>query len=130
MAHTHRRRGLSSAQREALYDHCRGENEFPACNIPWCGRPVTPAERWVESHFPVPHALGGTETGIAHERCNKLYAERVEVPAIAKCDRVRRRHIGAHVSRFPLPFGRHSKLKRKVGGRVVAREPKHAEADT
>jgi hypothetical protein len=130
MAHTHRRRGLSSSQREALYDRCRGDDEFPTCNIPGCGRPVGTGEAWVESHFPVPHALGGTETGIAHARCNKLYAEQVEVPAIAKCDRVRRRHIGAHVPRFPLPCGRHSKFKRTIGGRVVAREPKPAEADT
>lgn len=117
-----RRRGLSSTAREQLYDRCRGEHEFPICNIPGCGRFVRPGERWVESHYPVPHANGGTETGVAHERCNHLFASEVEVPAMAHADRVRRKHIGAHVSSFPLPGGRNSHLKRKVGGGVVPRQ--------
>jgi hypothetical protein len=116
-----RRRSLSSSQREALYDRCRGNAEFPTCNIPGCGRLVKPGEAWVESHFPVPHALGGLETGVAHARCNKLYAEQVEVPVIAKAKRVRRRHIGAHVARHPLPCGRNSRFKKTMDGRVVAR---------
>jgi hypothetical protein len=118
----HRRRGLSSSAREALYDRCRGSDEFPTCNIPGCGRPVKPGERWVESHYPVPHANGGQETGVAHERCNHLFACQIEVPAMAHADRVRRKHIGAHVSRYPLPGGRNSHLKRKVGGGVVPRQ--------
>lgn len=118
------RHRLSSAQREALYERCRGTAEFPCCNIPWCGRPVRPGERWVESHFPVPHALGGTETGVAHEACNAFYAAQVEVPAIAKAKRVHRRHIGAHVARHPLPCGRNSRFKKTMDGRVVARTPK------
>lgn len=132
MALTFTRRKLSSSDREKLYDLCRGGAEFPACNIPECGRPVKPGERWVESHFPVPHALGGTETGVAHETCNKFYAEQVEVPIIAKAKRIRRKHIGAHVSRFPMQGGRHDTRKRKIGGGVVAREartPKLTMAD-
>jgi len=122
MALTYTRRKLSSSAREALYDQSCGANEFPTCNIPGCGRFVKPGEAWVESHFPVPHALGGTETGVAHERCNKFYAEQIEVPAIAKAKRVRRKFIGAHVARFPMAGGRHSPLKRKVGGGVVPRQ--------
>ncbi|SDD93719.1 hypothetical protein SAMN05216337_101791 [Bradyrhizobium brasilense] len=121
MALQYPRRKLSSSQREALYDRCRGDNEFPICNIPNCGLPVKPGERWVESHFPVPHALGGTETGVAHEACNKFYAEHVEVPRIAKAKRVRRKHIGAHVSRTPLPGGRNDSRKRLIGGGVEPR---------
>lgn len=123
MALTYSRRKLSSSQREALYDRCRGADEFPTCNIPGCGLPVKPGERWVESHYPVPHALGGTETGVAHEDCNKFFAEHVEVPAIAKAKRIRRKHIGAHVARCPLPGGRDDTRKRKIGGGV---EPRHA----
>ena len=118
---TYPRRKLSSSQREQLYDRCRGENEFPICNIPGCGLPVKPGERWVESHYPVPHALGGDETGVAHHDCNKFFAEQVEVPAIAKAKRGRRKHIGAHVSRCPLPGGRDDSRKRLIGGGVEPR---------
>lgn len=124
MALTYPRRRLSSSAREALYDRCRGDNDFPICNIPGCGLPVTPGQSWVESHFPVPHALGGTEVGVAHERCNKFFAEQVEVPLIAKAKRGRRKHIGAHVTRHPLPGGRHSKMKFKVGGGAEPRGAK------
>lgn len=124
MALTYTRRRLSSAQREALYDRCRGEAEFPSCNIPGCGRPVKPGEAWVESHYPVPHANGGEETGVAHEVCNRIYAATVEVPAMAHADRVRRKHIGAHVPRNPLPCGRNSRFKKTMDGRVVRREPR------
>lgn len=124
MALTYTRRRLSSAQREALYDRCCEGAEFPTCNIPGCGLPVKPTEAWVESHFPVPHALGGTETGIAHERCNKFYAEQVEVPAVAKAKRTRRKFIGAHVARHPLPCGRNSRFKKTMDGRVIRREPR------
>lgn len=122
MALTYTRRKLSSSDREKLYDLCRGNDEFPACNIPGCGGLITIGQAWVESHFPVPHALGGTEVGVAHERCNKFYAEQIEVPAIAKAKRGNRKHIGAHVSRTPLPGGRHDTRKRKIGGGVVERE--------
>jgi 5-methylcytosine-specific restriction enzyme A len=115
------RRKLSSSQREALYDRCCEVNGLPICNIPWCGQPVLTTQRWVESHYPVPHALGGQETGIAHERCNRLFASEVEVPIIAHVKRVRRRHIGAFVSRNPLPCGRGSKFKKTMSGKVVLR---------
>lgn len=126
MGLTYTRRRLSSSAREALYDRCRGNDDFPACNIPGCGRLVRPGERWVESHFPVPFALGGIETGIAHEICNQVYAADVEVPAIAKTKRVRRRHIGAHVARHPLPCGRNSRFKKTMNGGVVPRRPRIA----
>lgn len=124
MALTYTRRRLSSAQREALYDRCCGNAPFPICNIPGCARPVKPGEAWVESHFPVPHALGGTETGVAHDLCNRIYAANVEVPVIAKAKRVRRKHIGAHVAQHPLPCGRNSRQKKTIDGRVVARQPR------
>lgn len=116
-----RRRGLSSTEREKLYDRCRGENEFPICNIPGCGGFVMPGQRWVESHFPVPFALRGSETGIAHERCNRLYASKVEVPMIAHVKRVRRNFIGASVSDRPMPGGRDDTIKKSIDGRVRPR---------
>jgi len=55
------RRRLSSSAREALYDRCRGTEEFPTCNI--CGLPVNGVHQaWDESHDPdgPPHCFGGT----------------------------------------------------------------------
>lgn len=133
MALTYTRRKLSSSDREKLYDLCRGANEFPTCNIPGCGGLIVTGQDWVESHFPIPHAIDGNNVvGVAHARCNKFYAEQVEVPMIAKVKRIRRKHIGAHVSRFPMQGGRHDTRKRKIGGGVVAREartPKLTMAD-
>ena len=116
-----RRRSLSSTAREQLYDRCRGSEPCPRCNIPGCGAFVLPGQRWVESHFPSPHALGGVETGIAHFHCNAAYAAAVEAPLIAKVKRQRRRHIGARMPRHPLPCGRDSPLKIKIGGGLAPR---------
>ena len=125
MALTYPRRSLSSTAREALYDRCRGDNEFPICNI--CHLPVDGVRQaWHESHDPegLPHALGGTETGIAHRECNLRHGAEVVTPLVAKVARVRRNHIGASVSQFPMPGGRNSRLKKLVGGGVVVRQPR------
>jgi hypothetical protein len=45
-----------------------------------------------------------------------------DVKTIAKCKRVRDKHIGAKKSKSPLPFGRDSPLKKKMDGSVVKRE--------
>jgi hypothetical protein len=123
MALTYTRRRLSSSDREALYDRCRGTKEFPDCNI--CGLPVDGVRQaWHESHDPdgPPHCFGGTETGVAHADCNLRHGAQIVVPMDAKATRVRQNFIGASVSRFPMPAGRNSPLKRKVGGGVVPRQ--------
>lgn len=125
MALTYTRRRLSSSAREALYDRCRGDNEFPTCNI--CGLPVDGTrEAWHESHDPdgSPHALGGTETGVAHADCNLRHGAEVVTPLVAKVKRVRQKHIGAHVSRFPMPGSRNSRFKKKIGGGAEVRQPR------
>lgn len=116
-----KRRRLSPTAREALYDRCRGHEEHPRCNIPFCGLPVRPGERWVESHYPVPHAIGGTATGVAHARCNHQFWSEHEAPIIAKVKRNRRKHIGAHRAANPLPGGRDDPRKRTMTGEVVDR---------
>jgi hypothetical protein len=59
------RRRLSSTAREALYDRCRGEAEYPTCNI--CGQMILVGDAWDESHDPEgpPHCFGGEDTGVA-----------------------------------------------------------------
>jgi hypothetical protein len=114
------RRSLSSTKREELYDRCRGENEFPICNL--CGCPVDGTRQaWDESHFPVPATFGGTETGVAHRDCNRRHNHEVVTPANAKANRVRRNFIGASVSQTPMRGGRQDTIKRTMAGRVVKR---------
>lgn len=125
MALTYPTRSLSSSARQALYDRCRGDNEFPTCNI--CGNPVDGVrEPWDESHDPdlPPRCWGGMVTGIAHRECNRRHGAEVVVPMVAKAERGYRKHIGAHKPRHKLPGGRDSNIKIKIGGGVVARRPR------
>jgi hypothetical protein len=115
------RRGLSSTAREALYDRCRGENAFPICNIPGCGLPVLPHQDWDESHIGAPAAFGGTDTGVAHRKCNRDHGAQVVTPMVAKAKRGRQKFIGAWVSNYPMRGGRNDSIKRTMSGRVVKR---------
>ena len=110
------RRRLTARQREDLYnreavkarDSKRGE--YPICNL--CNLPVTPGQDWDESHAGRPAALGGTDTGIAHRRCNRIHGATIVTPMVAKAKRTRRKHIRASAkAKHPLPGGRHSPIK-------------------
>jgi hypothetical protein len=111
------RRRMTTAQRRAFYRDACGDNAFPACNI--CGGWVI-GQKWVESHIPVPHAWNGTETGVAHARCNAEYWAKVEAGMLAKTQREYDKDRGIHVAR--QPFGSREKpWKRTVDGRLVER---------
>jgi len=114
------RRRLSTSQREELYDRVRGTEQYPRCHL--CQMLVLPGDRWVASHELSPHLGGNVEPEfIAHASCNARFAAEIEVPSIARNRRVRQRHIGAYVSRHPMPGGRDDPRKRTVDGRVVER---------
>lgn len=114
------RRGLSSTDREKLYDRCRGDNKFPICNL--CGCPVDGVrDAWDESHFPIDASFGGTEVGVAHRTCNRRHNNEVVTPQNAKANRVRRDFIGASVSRYPMRGGKNDTIKLTMSGRVVKR---------
>jgi hypothetical protein len=114
---------LTSRQREELYDRCRGEAEFPTCNI--CGGLILKGQRWHESHDPLlPRAAGGEVTGIAHERCNLDHNHAHDTPLVAKMKRLRQRDIGAYVkppSSRPLPGSRRSGIKLPFNGPPIDR---------
>lgn len=113
---------MNPKQREALYDRCRDGRPYALCNL--CGLPVYPGDAWDESHFPIPKALGGTETGIAHLRCNRDHGAKIVTPTVAKAKRVRQKHIGARErgkGYRPMPCGRRSAWKKKISGEVVKR---------
>jgi hypothetical protein len=115
------RRRLSTTARETLYDRCRGDAEFPTCNI--CGQLILVGDAWDESHDPEgpPRCFGGTETGIAHRPCNRKHGAQVVRPMDAKATRNRQKHIGAFRTRNKLPGGRDDFRKRRIDGTVVIR---------
>ena len=82
-------------------------------------------ERWELEHI-VPYELTRDDTdeniAPAHVGCHKKKTA-TDKGKIAKSARVNAKHIGAAPqSKAPLPGGRKSKWKRKVGGGWVARE--------
>lgn len=126
------RRTYSPRMRAEIWDRCRGEREFPICNI--CGLSIDPGQLWDISHDPrgTPAALGGNEVGIAHRRCNHQHGSLVVTPLVAKVKRIRAKHVGAHeqgCGRRSLPCGRTSPWRKKLSGEVVlrARSANHAD---
>lgn len=117
-----KRKKYSNRERQEIYDRCCGDKQFPDCNI--CDLPVMHGQSWDVSHDPQgkPHALGGTEVGIAHSRCNRLHGAQVVHPMMAKLERIRQRFTGAWRPRYPMRCGRHDNIKRTLDGRIVERK--------
>jgi len=96
--------------REVQRAQSLGRGEKPICNL--CDLPVQPDQAWHESHCPSkPKAFGGTATGIAHAKCNLDHGARFVTPAVAKADRVFKRHVGITgpgLGSHPMRCGRRS----------------------
>lgn len=80
-------------------------------------------ERWIVEHIRALE-LGGDDDlsnmGPAHEIC-ALDKTRDDHRRAAQAKRQKIRHIGAEVTKRPLPFGRASPWKRTLSGRIVLR---------
>ena len=115
----------SASDRERLYDREAAKARaigfsYPQCNL--CGLEIGPGHRWHESHVGRPKALGGKETGMAHDKCNLEHNNRFVTPQIAKAKRQARKHKGAFQTATPLPFGRKSSKSKKINGEIVERK--------
>ncbi len=98
------------------------------CHI--SGRKIMPGDKWDLDHL-IPLHKGGEHRennlapAIAEAHRRKSAAERRDK---AKADRTRKKHIGITRSKNPMPFGRGSRLKRKIGGGVVLRQMEDADS--
>ena len=90
-----------------------------------CNMKVLPGQEWDVSHE-VPLEAGGaddmTNWRVAHRKCHRKHTAEVDIPVIAKLKRVSARHIGAKVSKNPIPGSKNSPWKRKMDGTVVRRD--------
>lgn len=114
-----KRRSYSRKQRAEIFLSADG-----ICHI-CAGKITSSIEKWEVEHI-IPLELGGEDGGSnlapAHYKCHKTKTKG-DVKQIAKAKRVAAKHNGTfRQSANPLPAGRFSKLKRKVGGGVVPRE--------
>ena len=112
-----RRRSWTPKRRAALFDANKG-----VCHI--CGAKIDGArEAWDVEHI-IPVALGGDDDesncAPAHKRCHKIKTAK-DAANLAKSNRVRAKHFGAHKPRSILPGSRASGLKKKLDGTVVKR---------
>ena len=88
------------------------------------GRKITVSDQWDCDHIVA--LINGGE----HRESNLQPALRAahrkktaeDVAIKAKDASVRKKHLGLHVSNNPLPGGRRSKFKKKIGGGVVLRD--------
>lgn len=112
-----KRKTISAKVRVALFQKHDG-----VCHL--CGGKINVGEAWEVEHI-IPFAMGGADDesnwSPAHIKCHRTKTSE-DVGNIAKAKRREARHIGAKVSKSPLPFGRQSKFKRKMDGTVVLRE--------
>jgi 5-methylcytosine-specific restriction endonuclease McrA len=81
-------------------------------------------ERWIAEHIRALE-LGGADDfdnlGPAHEAC-ATEKTREDHRRAAQAKRQKIRHLGAEVAKRPLPFGKTSRWKRTLSGKVVLRE--------
>lgn len=114
------RKNLSPKERERIFTAHNG-----TCHI--CHQPIQTGQRWEISH-PIPLALGGEDVSSnrapAHEHCHRTVTAVLDLPRIAKTKRQRRAHIGAKrpgLGHRPLPCGRNTRWKIKIGGGLTPR---------
>lgn len=112
-----KRARLSTRDRLRIFEAHHGK-----CHL--CSLKIQIGQKWDVSH-PIALELGGADDDSnrapAHTECHRAHTAMNDIPRIAKSRNVRARHVGAHVSRHPMPCGRRSKFKKKISGEVVLR---------
>jgi len=94
------------------------------CHI--CQGKILGNERWEVEHI-IPISLGGEDGGdnlaLAHISCHRGKTKE-DIRRLSKAKRQNAFHLRGKQSRNPLPFGKSSKLKRKLDGTIIPRKPR------
>lgn len=110
------RRTIPTRERVAIFQRWDG-----LCCICW-GK-ISVGEGWDLDHT-IPLAQGGEDEASnlrpVHRKCHAIKTKK-DAADTAKAKRREAVHLGAKQSRNPMPFGRNSRLKRKLDGRIVER---------
>ena len=110
------RRRISTRERVDIFQRNGG-----VCHL--CAGRISVGEAWDVEHV-IPLAQGGDDDGDnlkpAHRKCHAAKSK-ADATNTARAKRREARHIGARESSNPLPFGRKSRLKKKLNGQVVER---------
>lgn len=114
------RKKLTPRQRLSIWERDKG-----VCCL--CRAPIDGVrEKWIVEHLRALE-LGGEDVeanmGVAHAKCadHKTHGKDGDHAKAAKAKRVKSKHLGIAKSKNPLPGGKGSKWKKKIGGGVVER---------
>jgi 5-methylcytosine-specific restriction protein A len=111
------RRRLTPHRRLMVWERAAGVCVLCQCKIDGV------RERWIVEHIRALE-LGGADDlsnmAPAHEAC-ALAKTRDDHRRAARAKRQKIRHIGAEAPKRPLPFGRSSRWKRTLSGKIVPR---------
>jgi 5-methylcytosine-specific restriction protein A len=112
------RRHISTSERVRIFSKAGGR-----CHI--CDCDIRVGDKWEVEHV-IPMAQGGADEGDnlqpAHVSCHKAKT-RADAADTARAKRQEASHIGARApSRTPLPFGKTSRWKKLMSGRIVPRD--------
>ena len=115
---TTRRRKLTARQRLGIWERARD-----ICVL--CEQPIDGVrERWIIEHIRALE-LGGLDEpdnmGPAHETCGQRKTQD-DHRRTAKAKRQKIHHLGAARAKRPMPYGRHSRWKKRLDGTIVPRE--------
>lgn len=118
---TTKRKRLSPKQRLAIWERDRGVCALCHCAINGV------KEKWIVEHM-IALELGGADDesnmAVVHKTCadEKTGGKKGDHAMAAKAKRAKRIHLGIKESKNPLPGGKGSKWKKKIGGGVVRRD--------
>jgi hypothetical protein len=122
-----KRREFSGAQKAAIVLRATDENGVVACE--GCGLKI--GKKPYEINHKTPEALVVDKSKpltiddgevLGRDCCHRPLTNEEHIPAIARAKRLEAKHLGLKkTSSRPMPFGRKSRLKKKISGEVVAR---------
>ena len=113
------RRSLSTRERLRLFNLYGGVCHF-------CEQKIDGTrDRWEISHE-LALELGGADDDEnrkpAHYKCHRAHTAEKDIPQIAKSNRQRAKHVGAHRPRAIMPGSKASRFKKKMDGTVERRD--------